>query len=63
MAHSLKVKTINFQLFQGLMIGVEMVENRDTRAPLNSTSFVDIWEGCKDMGVLLGKGGINGNVS
>lgn len=54
---------MNFQLFQGLMIGVEMVENRDTRAPLNSTSFVDIWEGCKDMGVLLGKGGINGNVS
>lgn len=44
------------------MIGVEMVES-GTRTPLNSSSFGDIWENCKDMGVLLGKGGINGNVS
>lgn len=45
------------------MIGVEMVESGGTRKPLNATDFVDIWERCKDMGVLLGKGGINGNVS
>lgn len=45
------------------MIGVEMVESASSRAPLNSNSFGDIWENCKDMGVLLGKGGINGNVS
>lgn len=45
------------------MIGVEMVENVKTRAPMNATTFGDIWENCKDRGVLLGKGGINGNVS
>lgn len=45
------------------MIGVEMVESGGTRKPLNATDFVDIWERSKDMGVLLGKGGINGNVS
>lgn len=45
------------------MIGIEMVENSSTRVPLNSNTFGDIWENCKDMGVLLGKGGINGNVS
>jgi alanine-glyoxylate transaminase/(R)-3-amino-2-methylpropionate-pyruvate transaminase len=45
------------------MIGVEMVSNPETREPLDSNLFIDIWESCKDMGVLLGKGGINGNVS
>lgn len=45
------------------MIGVEMVDNASTRTPMNPTSFGDIWENCKDRGVLLGKGGINGNVS
>jgi alanine-glyoxylate transaminase/(R)-3-amino-2-methylpropionate-pyruvate transaminase len=45
------------------MIGVEMVENASSRKPLNANSFGDIWERCKDNGVLLGKGGINGNVS
>lgn len=49
--------------FQGLMIGIEMVDNLETKVPLNATHFVDIWENCKDMGVLLGKGGLNGNVS
>lgn len=45
------------------MIGIEMVDNLETKVPLNATHFVDIWENCKDMGVLLGKGGLNGNVS
>jgi alanine-glyoxylate transaminase/(R)-3-amino-2-methylpropionate-pyruvate transaminase len=44
------------------MIGVEMVENSHSRKAMNANSFVDIWERCKDLGVLLGKGGINGNV-
>jgi hypothetical protein len=44
------------------MIGIEMVEDASSRKPLNANSFVDIWERCKDLGVLLGKGGINGNV-
>lgn len=53
----------NLIQFQGLMIGVEMVSDPETRKPLDSTTFVDIWEDCKDMGVLFGKGGLNGNVS
>lgn len=44
------------------MIGVEMVECSASRKPMDTNSFVDIWERCKDMGVLFGKGGINGNV-
>ena len=44
------------------MIGVEMVENSVTRKPMEVNNFIDIWERCKDMGVLFGKGGINGNV-
>ncbi|XP_071450924.1 alanine--glyoxylate aminotransferase 2, mitochondrial [Hetaerina americana] len=47
---------------KGLMVGVELVADPLTRAPLSSTNFVDIWEDCKDMGVLLGRGGLNGNV-
>lgn len=40
-----------------------MVDDNEKRAPMNPNTFGDIWESSKDMGVLLGKGGINGNVS
>lgn len=45
------------------MIGVELVASKETRQPLSSLHFAAIWEQCKDMGVLFGKGGIHGNVS
>nr|CAD7452666.1 unnamed protein product [Timema tahoe] len=48
---------------KGLMIGVELVSNKETRAPLPAKSFTDIWEDCKDMGLLLGRGGLYANVS
>ena len=44
------------------MIGVEMVEDKATNTPLVAEKMLQIWEDCKDMGVLLGKGGLNGNV-
>ncbi|XP_069688077.1 alanine--glyoxylate aminotransferase 2, mitochondrial isoform X1 [Periplaneta americana] len=47
---------------KGLMIGVEMVTDSETREPLPAKQFVDIWEECKNMGVLLGRGGMFGNV-
>lgn len=47
---------------KGLMIGVEMVTNKATKEPLSAKRFADIWENCKDMGVLLGRGGLNGHV-
>lgn len=47
---------------KGLMIGVELVSDTVTRAPLPAADVLDIWERCKDMGVLIGKGGYFGNV-
>lgn len=45
------------------MIGVELVADKETRQHLSAPHFVDIWEMCKDMGVLFGRGGLNANVS
>ena len=45
------------------MIGVEMVEDSTSHAPMTKERFAVIWEQCKDMGLLLGKGGFHGNVS
>lgn len=45
------------------MIGVELVADRDTKQHLSAPHFVEIWEQCKDMGVLFGRGGLNANVS
>ena len=44
------------------MIGIEMVEEKESKAPLSVERMGQIWEDCKDMRVLLGKGGLNGNV-
>ena len=43
------------------MVGVELVTDRKSKQPaLEETS--QIFESCKDKGVLLGKGGLHGNV-
>ncbi|XP_058128430.1 alanine--glyoxylate aminotransferase 2, mitochondrial [Anopheles ziemanni] len=47
---------------KGLMIGVELVADKESRQHLSAPHFVDIWEMCKDMGVLFGRGGLNANV-
>ncbi|XP_013113491.2 alanine--glyoxylate aminotransferase 2, mitochondrial isoform X2 [Stomoxys calcitrans] len=47
---------------KGLMIGVELVSDRTTKAPLGVPHVLEIWETCKDMGVLFGRGGLNGNI-
>ncbi|RMX50573.1 hypothetical protein pdam_00008751 [Pocillopora damicornis] len=47
---------------KGLMIGVEFVTDKESKTPLPPEKFVPIWEDCKDMGVLVGKGGLYGNV-
>lgn len=47
---------------KGLMIGVEMVTNKETREPLPVEKVLNIWETTKDYGVLFGKGGRFGNV-
>lgn len=45
---------------KGLMIGIELVEGG--KRPLSSEKFLKIWEYCKDAGLLIGKGGADGNV-
>ncbi len=45
----------------GLMLGVELVRNRQTKEPAN-TETVELLERCKERGLLIGKGGLYGNV-
>jgi alanine-glyoxylate transaminase/(R)-3-amino-2-methylpropionate-pyruvate transaminase len=46
---------------RGLMVGVELVTDRTTKQPA-AAETVDVLERCKDLGLLLGKGGFFGNV-
>uniref|UniRef100_A0A672SAW8 Alanine--glyoxylate aminotransferase 2, mitochondrial n=1 Tax=Sinocyclocheilus grahami TaxID=75366 RepID=A0A672SAW8_SINGR len=43
---------------KGLLIGVEMVKDKANRDLLPSEAIAEIFEGTKDMGVLIGKGGL-----
>ncbi|KAG7269837.1 hypothetical protein CRUP_032360 [Coryphaenoides rupestris] len=45
---------------KGLQIGVEMVEDKVSKTPLPVTAMSSIFEDIKDMGVLIGKGGVYG---
>jgi alanine-glyoxylate transaminase/(R)-3-amino-2-methylpropionate-pyruvate transaminase len=45
----------------GLMVGVELVTDRKARTPA-STETLEVLELAREMGVLLGKGGLAGNV-
>jgi alanine-glyoxylate transaminase/(R)-3-amino-2-methylpropionate-pyruvate transaminase len=45
----------------GLMLGVELVRDRETKEPANKET-VELLERCKDRGLLIGKGGLYGNV-
>jgi len=44
----------------GLMLGVELVTNRQTKEPA-STQAADAMEMCKQRGLIIGKGGLKGN--
>jgi len=44
----------------GLMLGVELVKDRATKEPAKE-ACAEVFERCKDMGLLLGKGGLWGN--
>src|SRR5262249_30043097 len=45
----------------GLMLGVELVRDRTTKEPA-TTETADVLELCKERGLLVGKGGLFGNV-
>ena len=44
----------------GLMLGVELVKDRVTKEPA-SAECAAVFEACKDLGLLIGKGGLFGN--
>ena len=45
----------------GLMLGVELVRDRNTKEPAKQETL-DLLEAAREMSVLLGKGGLYGNV-
>jgi alanine-glyoxylate transaminase / (R)-3-amino-2-methylpropionate-pyruvate transaminase len=45
----------------GLMLGMEIVSDRATRAP-GKTETAEVLEATKELGLLIGKGGLDGNV-
>ncbi|KAI5755481.1 hypothetical protein M8J77_017229 [Diaphorina citri] len=47
---------------KGLMIGVDLVQDKETKVPLNSRHMTHILDSCKEHGLLLGRGGLSGNV-
>lgn len=47
---------------KGLMIGVELVANRETKQPLEADKMLKIMDRSREMGLLIGRGGNNGNV-
>jgi alanine-glyoxylate transaminase/(R)-3-amino-2-methylpropionate-pyruvate transaminase len=44
----------------GLMLGVELVRDRATKEPARE-ECAEVFERCKDLGLLIGKGGLWGN--
>ncbi|NVM45562.1 MAG: aspartate aminotransferase family protein [Candidatus Lokiarchaeota archaeon] len=46
---------------QGIMLGVELVKNETTKEPA-SEEMILVMEECKNNGLLIGKGGLDGNV-
>ena len=42
---------------KGLMIGIEMVEDKETKKPLRPEAMMNIWDRTKNAGVLIGKYG------
>lgn len=47
---------------KGLMIGIELVTDKVTKKSLPAKYFDIIWEDTKDMGLLVGRGGLRANV-
>ncbi|CAB4032191.1 alanine--glyoxylate aminotransferase 2, mitochondrial-like, partial [Paramuricea clavata] len=46
---------------KGFMLGLELVTDKESKNPLPAPDIVEIWDDIKDMGVLIGRGGLYGN--
>ncbi|KAF2904697.1 hypothetical protein ILUMI_01479 [Ignelater luminosus] len=47
---------------KGLMVGVELVRGDGSTTPLSPEKVMKFWENCRDLGLIIGKGGYFGNV-
>jgi len=47
---------------QGLMVAIELVKDKKSKQPLPAEQVANYFEKSKDLGLLVGKGGLNGNV-
>lgn len=47
---------------KGLMLGVELVTDQESHKPMAAADFQEIFENLREMGVLIGSGGLHGNV-
>lgn len=47
---------------KGLMIGMELVTGDGSTTPLAPEKVMKLWERCRDLGLIVGKGGYFGNV-
>ena len=45
----------------GLMLGIELVKDRTSKAPTKE-ECIRVFERCRELGLLIGKGGLHGNV-
>src|SRR5437660_3557910 len=54
-----KYKLIGDVRGKGLLLGIELVKDRTTKEPAKA-ECAEVLERCKDMGLLLGKGGLHG---
>ena len=54
-------KTIGDVRGMGLMLGMEIVSDRTARTP-GKTETAEVLEATKELGLLIGKGGLDGNV-
>ena len=41
----------------GLLFGIELVENRESRAPASNALVAKVLSGCKERGLIVGKNG------
>jgi alanine-glyoxylate transaminase/(R)-3-amino-2-methylpropionate-pyruvate transaminase len=56
-----KYKIIGDVRGKGLMLGIELVKDRSTKEPAKA-ECAQIMENCREMGLLVGKGGLSGSV-
>jgi alanine-glyoxylate transaminase/(R)-3-amino-2-methylpropionate-pyruvate transaminase len=47
---------------KGLMIGLELIKNDEFASPVENEKYFQVWEACRDLGLIIGRGGIHGNV-